>query len=1045
MVQQGRTEKLGPIWSKTKTINKLCIWTRKLRSFHIRSLGKMRTDTILIAIFVLYAMKTSGQQTKRFLDCEKSHCVLTKSKMPIFESRNQTIPIQGIQCKIQTNQTGSKCVVDMNAVLTAVQTSQDVMLYFLAMCLTPVQITFHNSQNATKKNLISTLYLRGHCSISTSDLSNWGSATDFRVFVLMENAVHVNDNSVKMSNRSILGLENIRSLMFYKAKPKKIPEIFKKYSWPRMVEIFFTNLQLTSIPKELKTTMPLLQSLELSNNNLTKPPDFPWCSNTLNLPRGLSKKPTFNDHYEVGTIVSPKFYRRFFDLSFNMIQDLSAHEFRGLLNILNLKGNTLKSIGRNCFRRLKGVQIIDLSYNNLQDLPSQLFRHLNDLLELRLDFNQISRIPKEFFKSQRKIKRIHLDHNKVTSIPKGLFSELNKLEVLHLENNHITAIDEEAFAIDSSSLREIHLQNNKITRVPNSLLLLRQARHIDLSFNRLTFQDLDKTIAELDIGKFIYQHHEIPSSPQLRLRESVNRMSFAYNHFTTIDIAGMNQSRRKRFKLFLRVYEIDMTGNPLLCDDKILGFVRWLRHWIQNNTGLRVFGPQQFSTWKCAAPMGIKDKPILSVREDQFISKRNLSNCPKECSCYVRSVRGTVIVDCKEKDLVTMPRSVPDGQIELFLQNNNIREIPSYRYLENVTALYLSHNNIERLDKKTIDRLKRIEILFIDSNKLTFLPRNIENISFTRIALQHNFFRCDCKTKWMKHWLLRQEAHVNNIENILCHSNHVQGKAISRLRDEEFVCLEGKNEKSQSLAEPQAFKITAYTLGCLFPVFLVAFAVGYKFRGEAKVFMYTHFNWHPFDRINDSDPNKTYDAFISFSGNDYEWISNTLCVRLENHDPPYKLCLHHRDFLVGAPIQQNIFNGIEKSKRMIMILSKNFVKSEWCLLEFRAAHQKVLEDRMNYLIIILFDDVDMAEVNDEIKLYMRTNTYLSVKNKWFWEKLFYALPHNSNRETEVNDCHRSAQVNSAADENNDLSSEEKKIRTILRVNPVNPANAFHKK
>ena len=912
-------------------------------------------------------------------------------------------------------------MVDINAVLTAVQTSQDVMC-FVAICLTPVQITFSNSQNATNKNLISCLYLEGHCSISTSDMSNWGSATDFRLLYIMENAFHVNDSSVQMSNRSIPGLENIGRLILYKTKHKKIPEIFKKYSWPRMAEIAFDDLQLTKIPKELKTTMPLLQSLLLSNNNFTKPPDFPWYNNTLNLPRGLRRNPSFDHYYEVRKIRAPKIYPRFFDLSFNMIEDLSAHEFRGLLNILDLKGNRLKLIGRNCFRRLKGVQLIDLSYNNLQDLPSQLFRQLNDLLELRLDFNQISRIPEELFKSQKQIKRIDLDHNKVTSIPKGLFRELNKMEVLHLENNHITAIDEEAFATDSSSLREIYLQNNKITRVPNSLLLLRQARHIDLSFNRLTFQDLDKTINEVD-ATFVYQFLKT----HFTLRQSVNQMSFAHNHFTTIDIAGMNQSRRIRFEHFLRVYEINMTGNPLLCDGKILRFVRWLRHWMQNNTGLRVVGPQQFSTWKCAAPMAIKDTPILSVREDQFISKRNLSNCPKECSCYVRSVRGTVIVDCKEKDLVTMPRSVPDGQIELFLQSNNISEIPNYGYLENVTALYLSHNKIERLDEKTIDRLKQIEIFFIDSNKLTFLPRNIENISFTRIALQHNFFRCDCRTKWMKHWLLRQEAHVDNIESILCHSDHVQGKAISRLSDEEFGCLEGKNEKSQKLTEPLPSEIAAYTLGCFLLVFLVAIAVGYKFRSEVKVFMYTHFNWHPFDRINDSDPNKIYDAFISFSGNDYEWISNTLCVRLENHDPPYKLCLHHRDFLVGAPIQKNILNGIEKSKRMIMILSKNFVRSEWCLLEFRAAHQKVLEDRMNYLIIILFDDVDMAEVDDEINLYMRTNTYLSVKNKWFWEKLFYALPQNSNRETEVNDCHRSAHVNSTADEENNLSTERAQV------------------
>ena len=1024
----------------------------------------MWIDTILIA-FLICATTTSGLETKRFFDCKKSQCVLRKPQISNLQSKSKTLKIQEIQCYIQTNQRGSKCVVDIHAVLTAVQTSQDTMLYFMATCLTPVNITFKNSQNATKKNVISYLDLRGHCSISTSDMSKWGNATDFRVFRMMNNDVLVNDNSVQMSNWPIPGLENIGGLKVYYAKHKKIPDIFKKYPWPGMAEIAFVDLQLTSIPTELKTTMPLLQSIILSHNNLTKPPDFPWYNDTLNLPRGLRRNPTYGFYYEVRKNVSPMIYPRIFDLSFNMIEDLWAHEFRGHLNVLNLKGNRLKSIGRHCFRSLQGVQMIDLSHNNLQHLPSQLFRQLNDLLLLRLNFNQISNIPKELFKSQKQIKRIYLDHNKVTSIPKGLFSELNKMEVLHLENNHITAIDDEAFATDSSSLLEIHLQNNRFTRVPISLLLLRQARHIDLSFNRLTFQDLDKTIAEVD-DKFVYQF----LNTHFLLGQSVIQISFAHNHFTTIDIEGMNQTRRMRFEYFLKVYEVNMTGNPLLCDGKILGFVRWLKEWMKNNTGLRVVRPQQFSTWKCAAPMAIKDKPILSLREDQFISNRNLSNCPKECKCYVRSMHGTVIVDCKEKDLVamprsvpesqtelknsnrncpkectcyvrsaqgtvivdckekhlvTMPRSVPDGQTELFLQSNDIREIPRYRYLENVTSLYLSHNQIERLDEKTIDRLKQIETLFIDSNKLTTLPRNIESITFTKISLQHNSFRCDCKTKWMKQWLLRQEAHFDNIENILCHSDHVKGKAISRLPDEEFVCLDTVTSRPQ--AESPAFKITAYTLGGLLLVFLVAFPVGYKFRGEVKVFMYTHFNWHPFDRINDLDPNKTYDAFISFSGNDYEWISNTLCVRLENHDPPYKLCLHHRDFLVGAPIQQNIFNGIEKSKRMIMILSKNFVRSEWCLLEFRAAHQKVLQDQINYLIIILFDDVDMAEVDDEIKLYMRTNTYLSVKNKWFWEKLFYALPQNKNRETQANDCDRSAHVNSTADEDNDLSSEEAQV------------------
>ena len=73
------------------------------------------------------------------------------------------------------------------------------------------------------------------------------------------------------------------------------------------------------------------------------------------------------------------------------------------------------------------------------------------------------------------------------------------------------------------------------------------------------------------------------------------------------------------------------------------------------------------------------------------------------------------------------------------------------------------------------------------------------------------------------------------------------------------------------------------------------------------------------------------------------------------------------------------------------------------MLEFRAAHRKVLEDRMNYLIIILFDDVDVAQLDDEIKLYMRTKQYVRVGDKNFWQKLYYAMPQpNQARESPEN-------------------------------------------
>lgn len=950
----------------------------------------MKGYLIIVSCLVFFAIEVTGQQRKRLIHCGASFCRL-KTLSSFFETDNGTVPEQAVICGLQSAKAHDQCTVDISLILKTITTAQDVVLHFVAVCFTPMEIVFYNSLNATKKNAIFYLQLQGHCSVSAEDISHWGKATDFRVFYVMENATLLEGNKT-LTNNSRRVLENIGTLLIDKSKPRAIPKMFSTNVWPRMAEVGFSNLQLTSIPAELNTTMPFLQSLELANNKLTKPPPFPWCNTTLKLPRGLQRTPTGNHHYQFGTNVHPRIYRRFLDLAYNNIEDLSTHKFRGFLNKLTLEGNGLKVIGASCFRNLKGIHAIDLSRNQLKSLPSELFQGLDSLLELRLDHNNISVIPSELFKTVTQIKRIDLDSNKLSYIPKELFSKLKNIEILHLENNQITQVHDKAFSTDSSSLQKIYLQKNKISRIPSTLVLQRNAVETDLSFNQLAFQDLNRLIQELDLETFLYHHHDTASSPQMRLQESLKYISFANNKFTTINIESFNTTEELTFEYLLRVYEIDMSGNLLLCDCKILLLTRWLRALVQRDTRIR---DEQFQTWKCAAPTELKGKPILSVDEDQFKCQRNLENCPHGCLCFVRASDGTVVIDCKGRNLTAVPPKVPRGRIELKLQDNNIREIPPYPYMENVTALYLTHNKIQELNESTVQRFTRIEFFFIDSNKLTDLPKNIENVNFTTLALHHNFFKCDCTTLWMKHWLQRKASQISNIENVLCNSEgNTQGKAIYTLPNEEFVCKKNNEDipTPQSITKEKTFKIIALTLGGALVLTFITFTLVYKYRGEMKVLMYTHFNWHPFDRVDDSDPRKIYDAFVSYSGSDHQWVVNTLQERLENHDPPYKLCIHHRDFVVGAPIQENILNSVDQSKRMLMVLSRNFLKSEWCLLEFRAAHRKVLEDRMNYLIMILFDDVNMDDLDDEMKLYMRTNTYLSVSNKWFWEKLYYAMP-----------------------------------------------------
>ena len=955
---------------------------------------KMKASTVLFATVVVFTVEVFGESREGSTDCgdQQPPCKVLesppKSVFKIGECLVSTLPTKRVKFLLNSEKIRNESVIDISVILKKLKINQDVLLIVQLLCSTPLHLFFKNSQNTTKKYPMLYLKFQGHCNVSAGDISRWGSATDFRGLHMLENSTWLEE----MNNSSYKGLKNISTLVFHKAKPLKFPNIFTKYVWPKMAEVSFSDLQLTSIPPELNATMPLLQSLNVSHNKFTKPPNFPWSNSTLHLPKGLKRTLTGNHHCQFGTIVHPKIYRRFLDLSFNNIEDLSTYEFRGLLNKLTLEGNGLKEIGKYCFCGLREIHEIDLSNNKINNLPSELFDGLDDILQLKLDYNNLSVIPEELFESQIKIKRIDLDHNKLSHIPEDLFSNLKTVEVLHLEHNQITEIDDEAFPTESSSLQRIYLQNNKINRIPKSLFQQGQANYIDLSSNLLTFQDLVDTLEELEPKTSISQEHKA-RSPHVEI-------NFAHNNFTTININGFHKEKLEIFEDLLSFYRIDMTGNPLLCDGKILDLVRWIRHWMQKDP--RVQKDEKFSTWKCAAPVELKGKPILSVDENQIKCLRNLTYCPKEYLCSVRgcALNGTVIVDCTARNLSSMPHNVRRGQTELHFQNNNIREIPPYPYLENVTALYLTHNKIERLNASTVERLQRINILFIDSNKLTALPRNMENLTFTALALHQNSFKCNCTTKWMKNWLRKSKTHIKDIDNVLCTCENTECKEIYSLPDEDF-CKEVKSNGFKIHIhvvhlEDRTCKIIASVLGGFLFLTLVTLVV-FRYRDAIKVFVFTRFNWYPFDRRDDSDPSKIYDAFVSYSGSDYKWVMDTLRVRLENHDPPFKLCIDQRDFEIGAPILENILNSINQSKRMIVVLSRNFAKSKFCLLEFRAAHQKVLEDGMNYLIIILFDDVDMAEVHDEIKLYMRTNTYLSVSNRWFWEKLVYALPQNRER------------------------------------------------
>ncbi|OCT66617.1 hypothetical protein XELAEV_18042871mg [Xenopus laevis] len=138
-----------------------------------------------------------------------------------------------------------------------------------------------------------------------------------------------------------------------------------------------------------------------------------------------------------------------------------------------------------------------------------------------------------------------------------------------------------------------------------------------------------------------------------------------------------------------------------------------------------------------------------------------------------------------------------------------------------------------------------------------------------------------------------------------------------------------------------------------------------------------------------------YHAFISYSHSDADWVRGELLYRLESCSPPYRVCIHERDFLPGRWIIDNIIENIENSRKTIFVLSHNFVNSEWCNYELYFAHQRAIGHSFEDVILVVKEKVTMEDLPkrfQKLRKMLRTKTYLEwpsepSKQHFFWIQL----------------------------------------------------------
>nr|XP_022305229.1 toll-like receptor 2 [Crassostrea virginica] len=119
-----------------------------------------------------------------------------------------------------------------------------------------------------------------------------------------------------------------------------------------------------------------------------------------------------------------------------------------------------------------------------------------------------------------------------------------------------------------------------------------------------------------------------------------------------------------------------------------------------------------------------------------------------------------------------------------------------------------------------------------------------------------------------------------------------------------------------------------------------------------------------------------FDAFVSYADKDRGFVIDLVKSLEKEHN--LKLCIHHRDFIPGTGIADNITNAIHYSRRTVCIMTSPFLESYWCMFELNMARMEAIYSREgeNVLFLVVLEKNAMAKLPFSFIDLVESKSYL---------------------------------------------------------------------
>jgi protein toll len=291
----------------------------------------------------------------------------------------------------------------------------------------------------------------------------------------------------------------------------------------------------------------------------------------------------------------------------------------------------------------------------------------------------------------------------------------------------------------------------------------------------------------------------------------------------------------------------------------------------------------------------------------------------------------------------------PTLVIKLDLSGNNIRDIIIEGNISNynqIEHLNLSHNQLVRMEHSSLP--SNLSFLSLQNNKIRVLTK--DNIEFIQDLInQNNFhmnlggnpYECNCLSEEFHNFLVSPGG-ARVLDHNLVWLDCSRGPMQLVKADEEDFCY----TLAQTILVPVVAIFTTFAA-----IICLTLAIYFGNRQRLLVYLYSKKWSRRFFHEEHIDQDKHYDAFISYSHADTEYVETLLRGLEQSPDPEFRykvhsytflpsetkvdicigigccltrvqVCVHSRDWNVGEGIPSQIFRSVADSRKTIIVLSQ---------------------------------------------------------------------------------------------------------------------------